>query len=89
VSDALQNGFAWNLHFLSERLGFVFVTEPPASPQETAEKRTLVYTVDMGTHWRKVVVPDLVQDCQALAGNLVCSATSKTLLPVVLTIHPK
>jgi len=66
------------VRFTSSEKGFVFM--------EDKGKSRLAYTTDGGTHWHKQALPRFVYDCQAFAGDLMCSAGAGFGL---LTLHPK
>ena len=82
---------AFWVRFLSETLGFIFVDRRTDQAKASAVDQpapSLVYTSDGGSRWDVVTVPDEVAGCQALQGDLVCSARSPRRHLSVLTIHP-
>jgi photosystem II stability/assembly factor-like uncharacterized protein len=89
TSDVLQNAFAWHVSFLSERLGFLFVTAPISSRDSAEMTPAILYTQDLGLHWHKVNVANEVSACQALDGDLLCGANTKGSQPGLLRIHPR
>jgi len=72
-TGALRDGPAFWMNFLSERLGLL------------AQEGALVYTVDLGAHWHRIEVPDLVTGCQAFEADVLCGGLNLA----VLTMHPK
>ena len=88
--ETLEGEVAFWVSFLSERLGFVSAEGPPQEGGADEPVPALIYTLDGGTHWHRVVLlPDDVAGCQAFGGDLLCSAQGKKAHLAVLTIHPK
>ncbi len=68
------------VRFTSRERGFVFLDDRDNG------QRALIYTLDGGKHWHQQALRDLVNDCQILEGDLLCSSAPGFRL---LTVHPK
>jgi photosystem II stability/assembly factor-like uncharacterized protein len=77
------------VRFVTERTGFLFVTEDDSPQAKGFEGQSVLYTADGGFHWRKYPLPYSIFSCQAFEGDLLCSARSPHSRIGVLTLHPK
>jgi len=77
------------LGFISDKVGFVFSTATDGPPSWDPAKRRVLFTADGGAHWQDYPLPFSISDCQALAGDLVCSADRQGSHFGILTLHPK
>ncbi len=77
------------LGFVSPKTGFVFSTESEGPPSWDPKDRKVLFTADGGVHWRRFPLPYSVQRCQALQGDLLCSADQKGSHFGILRLHPK
>ena len=77
------------LGFVSAQTGFVFSTETEGPPSWDPKDRKVLFTSDGGVHWRQSSLPYSVRRCQALLGDLLCSADQKDSHFGILTLHPK
>jgi photosystem II stability/assembly factor-like uncharacterized protein len=83
----LQGAANWMsvVRFVGDALAFGFGRELASGSDE---KPFLLYSRDAGDHWQRFSLPHSVYDCQALEGNLLCSAHSGETGFWVLKIHP-
>ena len=77
------------LGFVSTQMGFVFSTETDGPPSWDPKDRKVLFTADAGAHWRQYPLPYFVRRCQAVLGDLLCSADQKGSHFGVLRLHPK
>ncbi len=90
-TPSLRTGHWWAsvVEFVSEKAGFLFVSEEDVSPSNGFQGQSVLFTADGGTHWQKFALPYSIYSCQTLEGDLLCSASSKNSGFGVLTLHPK
>ena len=73
------------VRFIGDRLAFAFGREDLSGSKD---KGMLVYSRDAGDHWQKFDVSRSVYDCQAVEGNLFCSALAGETGLWLLKVHP-
>jgi len=77
------------LGFVSAKVGFVFSTEDEGQPSWDPKNRKVLFTTDGGARWQEYALPYSISRCQALGGDLVCSADRKGSHFGILRLHPK
>ena len=77
------------LGFVSDKVGFVFSTEGEGPPSWDPRNRKVLFTADGGVRWDKYALPYSVSRCQALEGDLICSADRRDSHFGILTLHPR
>ena len=77
------------LGFVFDKAGFFFSTEGESPPSWDPKNRKVLSTADGGARWQKYALPYSVSRCQALEGDLLCSADRKGSHFGILTLHPK
>lgn len=78
-----RNNDWWSpvVQFVSDQVGFIFLAEDG--------QHSVLFTADGGAHWRKYPLPYSISSCQALHGDLICTADRKYSHFGILTLHPK
>lgn len=71
------------LGFVSDIVGFVF-----SAGANESDNRVL-FTADGGMHWQSYSFPYSIGHCQAMEGDLLCSADAKGSHFGVVALHPK
>ena len=77
------------LGFVSSETGFVFSTKTEGPPSWDPKRGKVLFTADAGVHWQQYPLPFSIHSCQALQGELLCSADKKRSHFGILTLHPK
>ena len=77
------------VRFVSEKTGFLFVTEYDNPRAKGFEGQSVFYTADGGAHWRRYPLKYSIYSCQAFEGDLLCSARNPHSRIGVLTLHPR
>ncbi|HZU31400.1 MAG TPA: hypothetical protein VFB79_09805 [Candidatus Angelobacter sp.] len=90
------------VRFINSRIGFAFnsVDTSNAVPElapgangyvqmnfANRDQNNLLYTEDGGQHWKKFVIPRMVNDCDVLGQDLLCSAVQGESGLWVLKVH--
>ncbi len=90
------------VRFINSRIGFAFnsvdtsnaVPEPAPGANGYVQmnfanwgQNNLLYTEDGGQHWKKFVIPRMVNDCDVLGQDLFCSAVQGESGLWVLKVH--
>ena len=90
-TPSLRTGHWWAsvVEFVSDKVGFLFVSEEDDPQSKGFEGQSVLFTADGGTHWLRFALPYSIYSCQILEGDLLCSASSKNSGFGVLTLQPK
>jgi photosystem II stability/assembly factor-like uncharacterized protein len=73
------------VRFIGDKFVFAFGRQEAGGSKD---KGMLVYSRDGGDHWQKFDMPRRIYDCQAVEGNLLCSALSGDTGLWLLKVHP-
>ena len=77
------------MRFVSDKVGFVFLTEDDDPQFRDLKRHNVLYTADGGARWQEYPLPYSVYSCQALGRDLICSADQKDSHFGILTLHPR
>lgn len=87
----VRNDAWWSdvVRFVSDKVGFVFLTGDDDPQSRDLKRHSVLYTVDGGARWQKYPLPYSVYSCQALGRDLICSADQMDSHFGILTLHPR
>ena len=82
VSGAFSGAKAFTcIRFLGKDAGFAFYEDSRGRPY-------MLYTTNGGAGWQKLSIPASVQACDAVNGDLICTALNAQRGFMVLRVHP-